>query len=495
MNDKVERWGLFEEAFCVSFNGNPFTDVNLKAVFKHEKMAVETDGFYDGNDTYKIRFMPEMTGEWTYVTSSNLPSLDGKIGRFECTQPSSDNHGYVKVKDQFHFEYADGTSHYSFGTTCYAWIHQPMELQAKTLETLKLSPFNKIRMCVFPKHYDYNLNEPLLYPFEKTPEGIFDFTRPDTGFFRHLEKRILELQELGIECDLILFHPYDRWGFSDMGFERDCSYLKYTISRLAHYRNIWWSLANEYDLFIDWQTNVPKKTEDDWDRYFHIIQRYDPYQHLRSIHNCRAFYDYGKPWVTHCSIQRQDTFRTSENTDVWRNLYKKPVVIDECAYEGNINHGWGNITGEEMTRRFWEGVVRGGYMGHGETYVHPNDILWWSHGGVLHGTSPERIAFLRGILKNAPGPLTPVTDLEKDARHYWDVTCGVVGQEYYLFYFGFYQPSFRHFILPENKKYKLEIIDTWNMTIHEVPGIFSGRFNIALPSRQYIAVRITQVRK
>jgi hypothetical protein len=36
-------------------------------------------------------------------------------------------------------------------TTCYAWIHQPEELQRQTLETLAASPFNKIRFCVFPK--------------------------------------------------------------------------------------------------------------------------------------------------------------------------------------------------------------------------------------------------------------------------------------------------------------------------------------------------------
>ncbi|WP_279538521.1 hypothetical protein [Paenibacillus agricola] len=25
----------------------------------------------------------------------------------------------------------------------------------------------------------------------------------------------------------------------------------------------------------------------------------------------------------------------------------------ECYHEGNINHSWGNITGEEMICRFW----------------------------------------------------------------------------------------------------------------------------------------------
>jgi len=72
----------------------------------------------------------------------------------------------------------------------------------------------------------------------------------------------------------------------------------------------------------------------------------------------------------------------------WRRLYGKPVIFDECRYEGNIPQGWGNIDAPEMTRRFWLGTMGGCYVGHGETYVHPDDILWWSKGGVLHGESP-----------------------------------------------------------------------------------------------------------
>lgn len=88
------------------------------------------------------------------------------------------------------------------------------------------------------------------------------------------------------------------------------------------------------------------KTMADWDRFFKIVQETDPYQHLRSIHNCNQFYDYGKPWVTHCSIQNHHPEKVTE----WCEFYKKPVVIDECSYEGNISHGWGNITSEELVR-------------------------------------------------------------------------------------------------------------------------------------------------
>jgi hypothetical protein len=496
MSVSIEKWSIYEKGFEGSDKGNPFLEVDMTAVFRHKDIAIEVNGFYDGDGIYKVRFMPNILGKWTYITKSNIETLNGIIGDFECVEAENNNHGIVGVKNEYHFEYADGTPYYPFGTTCYAWIHQSMELQKKTLETLKNSAFNKIRMCVFPKHYDYNHNEPEIYPYEGSLESGFDFLRFNPKFFNHLEKRILDLQKLGIECDLILFHPYDRWGFSEMSAENDDRYLKYIVSRLSAYRNIWWSMANEYDLMsaeITFLNRITSKKVDDWERLACVVQKNDPYQHLKSIHNWMKFYDYKKPWITHCSIQRLDVYKTSENTNEWRTMFGKPIVIDECTYEGNINHGWGNITGEELTRRFWEGVVRGGYMGHGETYVHPQDILWWSHGGDLHGTSPERIAFLRNILEEAPGGLSPIFTNPAEEIPYWDVAVGGIGEDYYLFYFGFNQPAFRNFKMGEGKKYKVDIIDTWNMTVTELDEIYSGNFRIDMPGKQYIAIRMTKV--
>ena len=66
--------------------------------------------------------------------------------------------------------YADGTPYHQFGTTCYAWTHQPGELQEQTLKTLAASPFNKIRFCVFPKsYYIANKNEPERFAFRRRP--------------------------------------------------------------------------------------------------------------------------------------------------------------------------------------------------------------------------------------------------------------------------------------------------------------------------------------
>ena len=141
-----------------------------------------------------------------------------------------------------------------------------------------------MRMCVFPKSYLYNENEPDDFPFPGSIEEGFDLERFDTAHFRRLEQRIAQLGALGIEADLILFHAYDRWGFADLGPAVDERYLRYVVRRLAAHANVWWSLANEYDLL--WA-----KTEEDWERIAEIIGEEDPHGHLTSIHNCRPFYD------------------------------------------------------------------------------------------------------------------------------------------------------------------------------------------------------------
>jgi hypothetical protein len=480
----IEKWSIFELSLKGPESGNPFIDVSVSASFKYKNRELHVEGFYDGKGIYKLRFMPDTEGQWTYRTSSNCGELNGIEGQLMCCGASSKNHGPVRVVNTYHFAYEDGTPYFPVGTTCYVWNHQGDLLEEETLKSLKASPFNKIRMCVFPKHYLHNFNEPVYYPFEGSVKEGWDYTRLNPEFFRHLEDRIKDLLLLGIEADLILFHAYDRWGFSNMGAEADDRYLRYIVARLAAFRNIWWSFANEYDF-------LPERTTADWERYTRIVVESDPYQHLKSIHNSGLVrpYDPSCPWITHCSIQGQEIYKTTEYTAKWRNLYKKPVVVDECSYEGNIEPVWGNISGQEMVRRFWEGTVRGGYVSHGETYTNSEDILWWSRGGKLCGSSPERIGFLKRVLEEGPGE--GINPIQESA---WDSPCGGVPGEYYLYYFGFNQPSYRNFILPEGKSFKVDILDTWNMTITGLEGTFDGEFRIDLPGKQYIAVRIRRVR-
>ena len=112
---------------------------------------------------------------------------------------------------------------------------------------------------------------------------------------------------MGVEADVIVFHPYDRWGYCTMSAAQDDRYVRYLVARLGAYRNVWWSLANEYDFLID------VKPVERWDRFFHIIEENDPARHLKSIHNGEETmnFDHRKPWVDHVCIQNWNVKRTT----------------------------------------------------------------------------------------------------------------------------------------------------------------------------------------
>jgi hypothetical protein len=477
---EVEQYTIFELELKGPSAGNPFTEVQLSAEFRLMNRTLICEGFYDGDGIFRIRFMPDEPGNWTFITRSNVKELDLKKGSFSCFVHTSGNHGPVKVRNTYDFGYADGTPFYPVGTTCYAWVHQPEQLVKQTLATLTTTAFNKIRMTVMPKNYDvYINNEPPFYPFEGSKEKGWDLSRPNPAFFRNFEQKILELQKLGIEADVILFHPYDagKWNLDKMSSEQAVFYLRYLIARIAAYRNVWWSMANEYDIM--------RKTDEEWEKYFRAIQTYDPYGHLCSIHNGMAWYNHSKPWITHLSIQ------TAYLQDIqdWRELYKKPVIIDECVYEGNIPNDWGNLTAEEMVNRFWISYCRGAYCTHGETYIHPENILWWSKGGKLYGKSPERIAFLHRIMTE-----TPIEGVHPFHNIWNKDTYLLKENEFYLYYYGNSQQAKARIYLPKNIKFRLEVIDAWNMTVTPVKDEYSGMTEIQLPGLPYIAVRAMAVK-
>ena len=193
----TQQWGIFEATHNGPSSGNPYVDVEFSATFSQADTSLAVDGFYDGDGIYRVRFMPPLTGAWTYRTRSNRPELDNKAGAFTVRAATPGNRGPVRVKDQYHFTYADGTPYRELGTTCYAWTSQPAALEEQTLKTLASAPFNKMRMCVFPKWYVYNHVEPPLYPFAGDSPNHRDFTRINPAYFQHFERRVAQLARHG----------------------------------------------------------------------------------------------------------------------------------------------------------------------------------------------------------------------------------------------------------------------------------------------------------
>lgn len=533
----MEQYRMCELCFDGEIIEGSRAAIDLTAELSCEGISLSVPGFYAGDGIYKVRFLPELPGRWKFrifgciqaegsVEVTPAGAGEGSVevapaGAGEGSVGSAPRHGMVRALDM-HFRYQDGALFHPFGTTVYALIHQEDALVEQTMESLKASPFNKVRFCVFLKHYDFNHNEPPFYAFEKRADGSWDVNRPCPAFWDRLDEIILQMNDMGIQADLILFHPYDRWGFSRMSQPDNLVYLDYLLRRLAAMPNLWWSLANEYDLCAG-------KSLEDWEEIEGFVAERDPYHHLLSNHNCFKTWDFSRPNVTHACIQTKALTRVA----AWREKYRKPVVIDECCYEGNLQHFWGSISGREMTSRFWRVVTMGGYCTHGETILDEEDeILWWSRGGVLKGESPARIGFLRSIVESLPGPIEPVEStlcslarlqgqqagealqgLEPGfasfAGHMFRMTMeerlefcaneftyqGRCGEDAYLIFYDLRTCAQDILELPGGHTYRVELIDTWEMTRTVLVERASGRTGLTLPGREGMAVLAVAVDK
>jgi len=139
-----------------------------------------------------------------------------------------------------------------------------------------------------------------------------------------------------------------------------------------------------------------------------------------------------------------------------------------------------------MVRRFWEGTVQGGYVGHSDTFLDPDEIVWWAKGGTLRGQSAPRLAFLRQILEEGPAVgLDPFDRRESVASFF---PCAGQAHDYYLVYFGNHQPAQMPLVLPEGEQYRGEILDTWAMTRSALAEPVQNGTVISLDQKPYQAI-------
>jgi hypothetical protein len=116
---RVPKWDRFEVALESSATyANPVQEAKLEGTFVSPKgEKIKALGFWDGNKTWRIRFSPNQTGEWTFETTCSDTAnngLHGHKGGFICTVPSEKTrftqHGPIRVSpDSRYFVHEDGT--------------------------------------------------------------------------------------------------------------------------------------------------------------------------------------------------------------------------------------------------------------------------------------------------------------------------------------------------------------------------------------------------
>jgi hypothetical protein len=127
MNYSVQQWNRVDiDLESARRYPHPDTDVSIRGVFTAPSGAtIELPGFWNGGDSWKVRFAPTEVGRWTFVVTSSDPTnvgLHNATGVIDATEYTGDldvyKHGFVRVSaNRRAFEYADGTPFFWLGNT------------------------------------------------------------------------------------------------------------------------------------------------------------------------------------------------------------------------------------------------------------------------------------------------------------------------------------------------------------------------------------------
>ncbi len=127
--ETVDIWTRFEASFeSARAYENPSQDVELVVDFQSpEGRVLKVLGFWDGGQTWKVRFSPERSGEWSYRTDCS-PAEDAGLheqcGKFLCQPYEGENslyrHGAIGLSaDRRYLTHADGNPFFWMADT--AW--------------------------------------------------------------------------------------------------------------------------------------------------------------------------------------------------------------------------------------------------------------------------------------------------------------------------------------------------------------------------------------
>ena len=126
----ISKWARFEQSFRsrVAYS-NPLQDATLTVLFTSPIGEIhQLYGFWDGGKTWRVRFSPNLPGQWTFKTTCSDTANSGlhnQTGEFICTAGTGrtrfQQHGPVRVAlDHRHFEHADGTPFFWLADTAWA---------------------------------------------------------------------------------------------------------------------------------------------------------------------------------------------------------------------------------------------------------------------------------------------------------------------------------------------------------------------------------------
>jgi hypothetical protein len=371
---------------------NPYS-TNIQALFRSDYgKRYRIDGFYAGENTFKVRFMPTSLGRWRYNVRINN-KLVAEVS-FICV-PSSLK-GPLKQDEEYpnHFQYENGESYYMLGNTAYNSIaaYRCKREQFKDfLDYYAQRNFNWVRFHL--QQVSWSTFDTVIWPWGGTPENP-DYTVFNLETFHAAEAVIKELADRNMIASVILLHndpPIEAMQERKVGICKE--YIKHAVARLSSYWNVVWNVCNE------WQRDF-MFTYDEVDELGFYLHEIDPYDRLTSCHHYGRFEFYDKEWTDMSSMQERGQPDVVNRGIIINRSFGKIVINEEYGYEKD---GFSPPNEPDDVRHdHWAIAMAGGYGCYGDKTKGPKISVYYT--AILEDAkdtqAPDQLQYLPVFMRN-----------------------------------------------------------------------------------------------
>ncbi len=247
---EVAKWQRWEHTFeAESTDLNPQTAQFTVTLTGPSGKQQTIDGFWDGGQRWKVRFMPGEEGTWQWQTAA-VPAAQGlhlKSGRFECRPNQGktifEKHGPIEVSANGRYlQHADGTPWFWLADT--AWngaLRSDKEDWSRYLQDRKQKNFTAIQLVTTQWRAAYeNAEGQVAYTGRESIE-----IQPE--FFQRIDERIGAVNDHGL-----LAAPVVLWALGDEEYtpgklptDQAIRLAKYIVARYGAHHVVWFLGGDE----------------------------------------------------------------------------------------------------------------------------------------------------------------------------------------------------------------------------------------------------------